>query len=54
MRILFAAALLLIAPVGGAVANWYGGGPLFAHPIEVHQPPPGVQAFWQGLFDNAG
>lgn len=44
---------LLTTSVGGAVANWYGGGSLFDHPIEVHQPPPGVQAFWQSLFDVA-
>lgn len=44
---------LLTTSVGGAVANWFGGGPLFGHPIEIHQPPPGVQAFWQSLFDTA-
>jgi hypothetical protein len=44
---------LLTTSVGGAVANWYGGGPLFAHPIEVHQPPDGVRRFWQSLFDAA-
>ena len=44
---------LLTTSVGGAVANWYAGGPLFGHPIEVHQPPPGVQAFWQSLYDAA-
>lgn len=44
---------LLTTSVGGAVANWYGGGPLFAHPIEVHQPPDGVRRFWQSLSDVA-
>ena len=44
---------LLTTSVGGAVANWYGGGPLFGHPIEVHQPPEGVRSFWQSLFDAA-
>lgn len=43
---------LLTSSVGGAVANWYSGGPLFAHPIEVHQPPDGVLAFWQSLRDG--
>jgi catechol 2,3-dioxygenase-like lactoylglutathione lyase family enzyme len=42
---------LLTTSVGGAVANWYGGGSLFGHPIEVHQPPEGVRRFWQSLFD---
>lgn len=40
---------LLTTAVGGAVANWYAGGPLFGHPIEVHQPPAGVLAFWESL-----
>ena len=40
---------LLTTSVGGAVANWYEGGPLFGHSIEVHQPPPGVLAFWASL-----
>jgi catechol 2,3-dioxygenase-like lactoylglutathione lyase family enzyme len=44
---------LLTTSVGGAMANWYGGGALFDHPIEVHQPPPGVQQFWQSVFDAA-
>jgi catechol 2,3-dioxygenase-like lactoylglutathione lyase family enzyme len=42
---------LLTTSVGGAVANWYGGGPLFGHPVEVHQPPEGVRRFWQSLLD---
>jgi hypothetical protein len=45
---------LLTTSVGGAVANWYSGGELFAHPIEVHQPPPGVLAFWDSLRPHAG
>jgi methylmalonyl-CoA/ethylmalonyl-CoA epimerase len=44
---------LLTTSVGGAVANWYSGGPLFAHPIEVHQPPAPVQAFWQSIRDSS-
>jgi catechol 2,3-dioxygenase-like lactoylglutathione lyase family enzyme len=43
---------LITTSVGGAVANWFTGGPLFGHAIEVHQPPPGVQAFWQSLRDT--
>lgn len=42
---------LLTTSVGGAVANWFSGGPLFAHPIEVHQPPPAVRDFWRSLRD---
>jgi hypothetical protein len=34
---------LLTTSVGGAVANWFTGGPLFAHPIEIHQPTAGVK-----------
>lgn len=45
---------LVTTSVSNAVANWYSGGPLFAHPIEVHQPPPGVVAFWQSLRDPSG
>ncbi|CAN5407747.1 hypothetical protein BH09ACT4_BH09ACT4_20010 [soil metagenome] len=40
---------LLTASVGGAVANWFEGGPLFAHPIEIHQPTPGVLGMWASL-----
>jgi hypothetical protein len=42
---------LLTTSVGGAVANWFSGGPLFGHPIEIHQPPPGVLAFWQSIAE---
>ena len=40
---------LLTTSVGGAVADWFGGGSLFGHPIEVHQPTDGVLSFWQSL-----
>lgn len=40
---------LLTTSVGGAVANWYDGGPLFEHAVEVHQPSAGVRAFWDSL-----
>jgi catechol 2,3-dioxygenase-like lactoylglutathione lyase family enzyme len=40
---------LLTTSVGGAVADWFSGGPLFGHPIEIHQPTPGVLGFWQSL-----
>ena len=42
---------LLTTSVGGAVANWFDGGPLFAHPIEIHQPTPPVRAMWDSLRD---
>ena len=40
---------LLTTSVGGAVADWFAGGSLFGHPIEVHQPTDGVLAFWQSV-----
>jgi hypothetical protein len=40
---------LLTTSAGGAVANWFSGGPLFAHPIEIHQPTPGVLGMWGSL-----
>ena len=40
---------LLTTSVGGAVANWFSGGRLFAHPIEIHQPTPGVLGMWASL-----
>jgi len=40
---------LLTTASGGAVADWFSGGPLFGHPIEVHQPTPGVLAFWAAV-----
>ncbi len=45
---------LLTTSVGGAVADWFGGGSLFGHPIEVHQPPPGVLDFWASLRELSG
>lgn len=41
---------LLTSSVGGAVADWFDGGPLFAHPIEIHQPTPGVRGMWDSLL----
>jgi catechol 2,3-dioxygenase-like lactoylglutathione lyase family enzyme len=40
---------LLTTSAGGAVANWFGGGTLFAHPIEIHQPTAGVRCMWESL-----
>ena len=40
---------LLTTSVGGAVANWFDGGPLFGHPIEIHQPTEGVRRMWDSL-----
>ncbi len=40
---------LLTTSVGAAVADWFAGGPLFGHPIEVHQPTDGVLSFWQSV-----
>ena len=45
---------LLTTSVGGAVADWYSGGPLFGHPIEIHQPPPGVLDFWASVREPGG
>ena len=45
---------LLTTSVGGAVADWFSGGPLFGHPIEIHQPPQGVLDFWQSLRQLPG
>jgi uncharacterized membrane-anchored protein YjiN (DUF445 family) len=45
---------LLTTSVGGAVADWFSGGSLFGHPIEIHQPPPGVLSFWQSLRHEPG
>lgn len=45
---------LLTTSVGGAVADWFGGGRLFGHPIEVHQPTDGVLSFWQSLRPASG
>jgi Glyoxalase/Bleomycin resistance protein/Dioxygenase superfamily len=40
---------LLTTSVGGAVANWFSGGSLFAHPIEIHQPTAGVLGMWSAV-----
>jgi hypothetical protein len=40
---------LLTTSVGGAVANWFNGGALFAHPIEIHQPSAGVLGMWSAV-----
>ena len=44
-----AGCVLLTTSVGGAVADWFSGGALFGHPVEVHQPTDGVRAFWDSL-----
>jgi hypothetical protein len=40
---------LITSSVGGAVANWFSGGALFAHPIEIHQPTAGVLGMWSAV-----
>ena len=50
-RLAAAGCPLLTTGVGGAVAYWYSGGPLFDHAIEVHQPTPGVLGMWASLLD---
>jgi len=32
-----------------AWADWFEGGPLFGHPIEIHQPTPPVLAMWRNV-----
>lgn len=44
---------LLTTSVGGAVANWFSGGPLFGHPIEIHQPTAGVLGMWASLGEGS-
>ena len=44
---------LLTTSVGGAVANWFSGGSLFEHAIEIHQPPQQVLNFWQSIRDES-
>jgi methylmalonyl-CoA/ethylmalonyl-CoA epimerase len=44
---------LLTTSVGGATANWYAGGALFAHPVEIHQPPEFVLDFWASVRESA-
>src|SRR5580693_5054565 len=40
---------LLTTSAGGAVANWFTGGALFAHPIEIHQPTAAVLGMWSAV-----
>jgi glyoxalase/bleomycin resistance protein/dioxygenase superfamily protein len=40
---------LITTSVGGAVANWFTGGPLFGHAVEIHQPPQRVLDFWASI-----
>jgi Glyoxalase/Bleomycin resistance protein/Dioxygenase superfamily len=44
---------LLTTSVGGAVANWFTGGALFAHPIEIHQPTAGVLGMWSAVRNES-
>jgi hypothetical protein len=44
---------LLTTSVGGAVANWFTGGPLFAHPLEIHQPTPPVLGMWAAVRNES-
>jgi methylmalonyl-CoA/ethylmalonyl-CoA epimerase len=44
---------LLTTSVGGAVADWFSGGGLFGHPVEVHQPTEGVQNFWRYVKESS-
>ena len=44
---------LITTSVGGAVANWFSGGPLFAHPIEIHQPTAGVLGMWAAVGNES-
>ena len=40
---------LLTTSAGGAVADWFSGGGLFGHPVEVHEPTAPVLAFWESV-----
>ena len=42
---------LLTTSEGGAVADWFSGGELFGHPVEIHQPSAPVLAFWESVRD---
>ncbi|MDP9026353.1 MAG: VOC family protein [Actinomycetota bacterium] len=44
---------LLTTSVGGAVADWFTGGSLFAHPIEIHQPTAPVLGMWGSLREGS-
>ncbi len=43
----------LTTSVGGAVADWFTGGGLFGHPVEIHQPTAPVLAFWESVRAGA-
>ena len=42
---------LLTTSAGGAVADWFSGGDLFGHPVEIHEPTAPVVAFWESVRD---
>jgi catechol 2,3-dioxygenase-like lactoylglutathione lyase family enzyme len=44
---------LLTTSAGGAVADWFSGGGLFGHPIEIHQPTAGVLNFWRSVAESS-
>ena len=44
---------LLTTSRTGAWADWFGGGPVFGHPIEVHQPTPPVLGMWSSVGEAA-
>ena len=44
---------LITTSVGGAFADWFSGGALFAHPIEIHQPTAPVRGMWASLADGS-
>ena len=33
------------------MADWFSGGSLFGHPVEIHQPVQPVLDFWQSVRD---
>jgi catechol 2,3-dioxygenase-like lactoylglutathione lyase family enzyme len=44
---------LLTTSRGVAWADWFEGGPLFGHPVEVHQPTAPVLGLWQSVRSAA-
>jgi methylmalonyl-CoA/ethylmalonyl-CoA epimerase len=44
---------LLTSSAGGAMADWFSGGGLFGHPIEIHQPTAGVLKFWREVQESS-
>ena len=44
---------LLTTSRSGAWADWFEGGPVFGHPIEIHQPTAGVLGMWGELSQAA-